>query len=91
MVKGISKRIIVVKSPDPALFEEAIFIIRDEAFLKRNAPDVMKDAHRAVDEYMKKTTEAKNTIIAKISPQACVAAGAAATGIAWLFVSLIGI
>lgn len=90
MIKGISKRIIVVKSPDPTLFDEAIFIIRDEAFNRKNAVDVMRDAETAVADYMKRTTQSNNSIIAKISPQACVAAGAAVTGVAWLFVSLIG-
>ena len=32
MVKGISRRVIVVDSPDPKLFEQAIFIIRNDAF-----------------------------------------------------------
>lgn len=31
MVKGISRRVIVVDSPDPRIFEQAIFIIRNEA------------------------------------------------------------
>ena len=31
MVKGISRRVILVKSPDPRLFEEAIFIVREDA------------------------------------------------------------
>ena len=31
MVKGISKQVIVVHSPDPKLFEQAIFILRDDA------------------------------------------------------------
>ena len=30
VVKGISKRVIVVKSPDPKIFEQAIFIIRED-------------------------------------------------------------
>ena len=30
MVKGISRRVVVVKSPDPEIFDEAIFIVRDE-------------------------------------------------------------
>ena len=41
MVKGVSRQVIVVKSPDPKLFEQAIFILRadaegisDEALLK---------------------------------------------------------
>jgi len=32
MVKGTSRRVIVVDSPDPKLFEQAIFIIKNEAF-----------------------------------------------------------
>ncbi len=31
MVKGISRQVIVVQSPDPKLFEQAIFILKDEA------------------------------------------------------------
>ena len=30
VVKGISKRVIVVKSPDPKIFEQAIFIVRED-------------------------------------------------------------
>ena len=29
MVKGISRQVIVVHSPDPKLFEQAIFILKD--------------------------------------------------------------
>ena len=31
MVKGVSRQVIVVKSPDPKLFEQAIFILRADA------------------------------------------------------------
>ena len=31
MVKGISRQVIVVHSPDPKLFEQAIFILKDRA------------------------------------------------------------
>ena len=31
MVKGVSRQVIVVKSPDPKLFEQAIFILRQDA------------------------------------------------------------
>ena len=54
MVKGTSKRVIVVKSPDPKYFEEAIFIVREE-FMR--SPGVTKDkllneAIMAADGYM---------------------------------------
>ena len=32
MVKGTSRRVIVVDSPDPKLFEQAIFIVKNYAF-----------------------------------------------------------
>ena len=31
MVKGISRQVIVVHSPDPKLFEQAIFILKEDA------------------------------------------------------------
>lgn len=31
MVKGITKQVVVVKSPDQKLFEQAIFLVRDSA------------------------------------------------------------
>ena len=31
MVKGMARRVVVVKSPDKRVFEEAIFILRDDA------------------------------------------------------------
>lgn len=35
MVKGITRQVILVKSPDPRLFEEAIFIVKEEALAGR--------------------------------------------------------
>ena len=35
MVKGTSRRVIVVDSPDTELFEQAIFIVRNEIFSNR--------------------------------------------------------
>ena len=34
MVKGITRQVILVKSPDPRLFEEAIFIVKEEALAR---------------------------------------------------------
>lgn len=31
MIKGISRQVIVVRSPDPKLYEQAIFILREDA------------------------------------------------------------
>lgn len=39
MVKGISRQVIVVRSPDPKLFEQAIFILREDALGKDGMSD----------------------------------------------------
>ena len=41
MVKGISRQVIVVHSPDPKLFDQAIFILKDGAL---GAAGVTEDA-----------------------------------------------
>lgn len=39
MVKGISRQVIVVHSPDPQLFEQAIFILKDNAQTQQGITD----------------------------------------------------
>lgn len=41
MVKGISRQVIVVHSPDQKLFDQAIFILSDEAVGKEGITDDM--------------------------------------------------
>lgn len=55
MVKGITRQVILVKSPDPRLFEEAIFIVKEEALAREGvtADQVMKQARQAADGYLK--------------------------------------
>ena len=49
MVKGISRQVIVVKAPDPELFEQAIFILKDKA-VREGVTDQMllKQAKEAI-------------------------------------------
>ena len=51
MVKGISRQVIVVHSPEPKLFEQAIFILKEDA-VEQGVTDEMllKEAKRAVRE-----------------------------------------
>ena len=55
MVKGITRQIILVKSPDPKLFEEAIFIVKEEALAREgvSADRVLKEARQAADGYLR--------------------------------------
>ena len=61
VVKGISKRVIVVKSPDPKIFEQAIFIIREDFAGQSGVSekDVLREARAAANSYLgggKRTT-----------------------------------
>ncbi|MDE7243654.1 MAG: translation initiation factor 2 [Oscillospiraceae bacterium] len=52
MVKGTSRRVIVVDSPDPKLFEQAIFIVKNEAFTKGvTSQQVLGEACRIAQGY----------------------------------------
>ena len=55
MVKGITRQVILVKSLDPRLFEEAIFIVKEEALAREgvSADRVLKEARQAADGYLK--------------------------------------
>ena len=84
MVKGISRQVIVVHSPDPKLFEQAIFILKDDA-VKQGVTDdaLLKEAKRAIQS---STGERRKKLSLYGPVWAC--GGAVLTGIAWLLVSL---
>ncbi|MCI9507233.1 MAG: translation initiation factor 2 [Oscillospiraceae bacterium] len=58
MVKGTSRRVIVVDSPDPKLFEQAIFIVKNEAFTKEGvtSQQVLGEACRIAQGYAARQT-----------------------------------
>lgn len=85
MVKGISRQVIVVHAPVPKLFEQAIFILKDDA-VKEGITDeaLMKEAERAI-------RGGKPVGKRKIYLYGAVwaAGGALLTGIAWLLTVLL--
>ena len=49
MVKGISRQVIVVQSPGPELFEQAIFILKDSALGEGITDEaLMKEAQQVI-------------------------------------------
>lgn len=49
MVKGISRQVIVVQSPGEELFDQAIFILKDEAVSKGvSDEELLKQARQAI-------------------------------------------
>ncbi len=79
VVKGTSKRIVVVKSPDPRFFEQAIFIMREDVRPggSGGASDVLKEAQRVADDYVKNYVSSDRNFFARIPPAAFAGIGAA--------------
>ncbi|MBE6948544.1 MAG: hypothetical protein E7456_01735 [Ruminococcaceae bacterium] len=60
MVKGVSRRVIVIKSPDKNIFEEAIFIVREDA-LRRGVTreELVREAQQVANEYLSSNRKKK--------------------------------
>lgn len=93
VVKGVQRRVIVVKSPDPTIFEEAIFIVREDYLRKQKAVagDALAEAHRVATAYVKEYTQPKLSFFHRFKPTFFAALGAAATGLAWLAARMVGV
>lgn len=84
VVKGTSRQVIVVRSPDPRLFEEAIFVLKEDHVRSKSADQVMEEARRAAADYIRRSTVGgRRRGGARVLPVVIAAAGAAA-GLAWL-------
>ena len=82
MVKGISKQVILVQSPDRELFDQAIFILKDEAVGEGITEELLlKEARRAINMPTKKPK-------LRYYGPAWACGGALVTGIAWLLTIL---
>ena len=79
MVKGISRQVIVVDSPDPKLFEQAIFILKDDAVGRDGVTEelLLKEAKSL----MGTTSRKRNDFL--INATVWASAGAFATGLVW--------
>ena len=93
MVKGTNRRVVVVKSPDPRIFDEAIFIVREDLFHRgTSAEKVMSEARRAAGAYLRSATGLRRPQIWRRIPAGLFAGlGAAAAGAVWLVFRLVGV
>ena len=91
VIKGTAKRVIVVPSPDPKVFEQAIFIVKDE-YMRRpgvSQQELMRQAQRAAGSYLKSVSDPPS-LASRLIP--AVSAGAAAlTGLGYLTLKLVGV
>jgi len=87
MVKGLTRRVVIVDAPDPDLFEQAIFIVRNEVFSKEGVTQeqVIAQARQVAKGYTK-GGKGKN---AGPGSLLCTALGAGGMGLVWLLVSVL--
>ena len=54
MVKGVTRQVIVVKSPDNGLFDQAVFLLRENALEKHGVGEreLLEEARRLADHYV---------------------------------------
>ena len=88
MVKGISRRVVVVDSPDQRFFEQAIFIVRNDAGGEGvTARELVEEARRVARGYTggSRLSQAWR----ELNPLVYTLIGAGSIGLVWLIVTLI--
>lgn len=89
MVKGISKQVIVVRQPDTKLFDQAIFLLRDDAIGDGiTDQQLLQEAKRAANTYLDSTT--RKPALARLRGLLYLGLGAGITGIVWFLTAILG-
>ena len=82
MVKGTTRQVVVVKGPDPKLFDQAIFLVRDDVVLDGGVTE------EALLQEAKQICIQKQTPVPWLNKLLWPASGAGIMGCLWLLVSL---
>lgn len=89
MVKGISRRVVVVDSPDQRFFEQAIFIVRNDAAGEGvTSRELVEEARRVARNYAGGDRRL-GRMWRNVSPLLSAFLGAAGIGLIWLLVALL--
>jgi len=89
VVKGMSRRVVVIDSPEPNFFEQAIFIVKNDAFSPGvSERQIVDEARSVVQSYMgsARPPRKKRSLGASVLPALL---GAGGIGILWLFTWMI--
>lgn len=86
MVKGISRRVVVVDSPDQRFFEQAIFFVRNDAAGQGvTARELVDEARRIARNYAGTSQSRFSRFWRALSPLLCALLGASAVAAAWVY------
>ena len=83
MVRGTTRQVVVVKGPDPKLFDQAIFLVKDDVLMNGGVTEeaLLQEARQACS-----TSRQKLPWKERLYWTGC---GAAATGMLWLLSMLL--
>ena len=82
MVKGISRRVVVIDSPDQRFFEQAIFIVRNDAAGEGiTSRELVEEARRVARNYASGDHGRFSRVWRNLSPAVYTLMGAAAIGL----------
>ena len=87
MVKGVTRRVVVVKEPDSRVFEEVIFIVKEDAVAGGvSRRDVLAEARQVTENYFRGS---RKKPVFRLSAALFAAGGAAVTGFFWLLTTIL--
>ena len=90
MVKGISRRVVVVDSPDQRYFEQAIFIVRNDAAGEGvTAQALVEEAKRVARNYAGGDHGRFSRAWRELTPAVYTLIGAGGIGRVWMLASLV--
>ena len=89
MVKGTTRQVMVVRTSDADLFEQAIFLLREDSLEKQGITErqILEEAKRLAEGCSEQSRRRKHRL--SLSALAWSTAGAALTGFAWLLTTLL--
>ena len=89
MVKGTTRQVMVVRTPDGGLFEQAVFLLKEDSLEKQGISErqLLEEAKRLAEGCSEQSKAGKG--VRFLAPLAWSTAGAALTGIAWLITALL--
>lgn len=91
VVKGLSRKVIIVKSPDPKIFEQAIFIVRDDYLSNQGIgqKELLRQARAAANGYVGSVSGWRHRL--RLTPLTVALLGAGGAGVLWGVLRLCGV
>ncbi len=82
-VRGVARRVVIVREPDPEIFEEAIFVVRED-YAGVGRSELLQEARKAAGGYIGSALGTSGRMPRWVRAAAYLLSGAGAAGLIWL-------